>query len=297
MSATTTRVRGLAHWEPRAATLALLDTVSSVLTEYLDYLPMTIRQIFYRLVGAHDYPKDERAYQRLIETLNRARRDMRIPFSAIRDDGADIQITLGWDSDADLINAWRNSASTFRLDRQHGQPHRLLVMIEAAGMKPIIETVTADYSISVIPSGGFDSLTVKHDLADALGVYTAVEILHIGDHDPSGVHVFSSAAEDIQALAVGLGLGHDTDIRFTRLAVTPEQVATLNLPTAPPKEKDRRAFEGETTQAEAIPPDVLAQIITDAIEQRLDRKAYNSLLKREARIRNQLIERLDRLLD
>ena len=67
-------------------TLALLDQVRGVLNEYEDYLPLTIRQIFYRLVGAHEYEKTERAYERLIEHLNRARRARMIPMDVIRDD-------------------------------------------------------------------------------------------------------------------------------------------------------------------------------------------------------------------
>ena len=47
------RVRGLAPWQPQRATLALLDTVKAVLIEYAAYLPMTLRQVYYRLVGAH----------------------------------------------------------------------------------------------------------------------------------------------------------------------------------------------------------------------------------------------------
>jgi hypothetical protein len=50
---THTRPRGFADWSPRPDTMALLDTVRSVLDEYADYLPLTVRQIFYRLVGAH----------------------------------------------------------------------------------------------------------------------------------------------------------------------------------------------------------------------------------------------------
>src|SRR5262249_57158880 len=69
-----TRVRGFAPWAPRGATAGLLDQVRGVLEEYEDYLPLTIRQIFYRLVGAHEYEKTERAYARLSEHLNRARR-------------------------------------------------------------------------------------------------------------------------------------------------------------------------------------------------------------------------------
>src|SRR5262245_31244272 len=82
-----TRVRGFAPWSPEKATLALLDQVRGVLDEYAAHLPLTIRQIFYRLVGAHDYEKTERAYQRLAEHLNRARRARSIPMDVIRDDG------------------------------------------------------------------------------------------------------------------------------------------------------------------------------------------------------------------
>ena len=60
-----TRVRGFAPWSPQAATLELLEQVRAVLDEYEDYLPLTIRQIFYRLVGAHNYDKTEQAYDRL----------------------------------------------------------------------------------------------------------------------------------------------------------------------------------------------------------------------------------------
>src|SRR5215471_8150611 len=77
-----TRVRGFAPWAPRGTTLELLEQVRGVLDEYEDYLPLTIRQIFYRLVGAHNYEKTERAYGRLCEHLNRARRARIIPMAA-----------------------------------------------------------------------------------------------------------------------------------------------------------------------------------------------------------------------
>jgi hypothetical protein len=40
--------------------------------EYEAQLPLTVRQIFYRLVGDHGYEKTERAYSRLTEHLVRA---------------------------------------------------------------------------------------------------------------------------------------------------------------------------------------------------------------------------------
>jgi len=45
------RPRGYADWAPQAATRALLDDVDDVLDRYRDHLPLTIRQVFYALVG------------------------------------------------------------------------------------------------------------------------------------------------------------------------------------------------------------------------------------------------------
>jgi hypothetical protein len=255
------------------------------------FLPMTLRQVFYRLVGAHEYEKTERAYSRLGELLNRARRSGKIRFDAIRDDDADLAVRVGWDSPLELIDRWRANARSFRLDRQEGQSRRLLIMVEARGMKPQIETVVRDYGVPVIGSGGFDSLTAKYQLADALGCREGItEVLHIGDRDPSGEHLFLSLADDVAALIRDRHL--PGLVQFTRLAVTSDQIVAFDLPTAPPKPTDRRSFEGETVQAEAIPPDVLARIVTDAVTERLDDQIYQQVLSREERIRDCLIETL-----
>jgi hypothetical protein len=58
--------------------------------------------------------------------------------------------------------------------------------------------------------------------------------------------------------------------------VTPEQISGLRLPTAPRKATDGRSFNGvdgdpnATVQAEAIAPDVLADIVREAILARFD---------------------------
>jgi len=275
------RPRGFAPWRPRPETLEFLTRIQAVLDEYRAYLPLSCRQVFYRLVGAHGYEKTEQAYARLCDVLNRARRAGLIPFAAIRDDGTVLKMPDGWDGQDQLVQALINAATDFRLDRQDGQPARLLFAVEASGMVPQVERIAAEFGIPVHSSGGFDSLTAKHDLACMLSGWSDAEVLHIGDHDPSGVHVFTSLAEDVQALA------HST-IRFTRLAVTPEQIASLRLATAPAKPTDRRTFTGETVQAEAIPPDVLAGIVRTTIEERLDHDAFAGVLAEEDRVRTTL---------
>jgi hypothetical protein len=102
--------------------------------------------------------------------------------------------------------------------------------------------------------------------------------------------MFLAFLEDVEAFTRDLG-GNAT---FTRLAVTPDQIAAFNLPTAPPKPTDRRAFTGQTCQAEALAPDVLAGILRDAITARIDQSALDAVLRRERIVRRDLARILGR---
>jgi hypothetical protein len=156
-------------------------------------------------------------------------------------------------------------------------------------MVPQLERVAHPLGVTAMSGGGFDSLTDKHSFAAALaGHDRPTEVLHIGDHDPSGVSMFLAFLEDVEAFTRDLG-GRAT---FTRLAVTPEQIAQYRLPTAPPKDTDRRAFSGQTCQAEALAPDVLAQIVREAIESRIDPDVLERVKRRELRMRRELQKRL-----
>lgn len=278
MKAKTTRVRGFAPWTPQRKTLALLEQVKAVLIEYEEHLPLTIRQVFYRLVGRYGYDKTENAYARLCETLNRARRAQLVDFDSIRDDGVSAHAPHFWTGVPQVMATVNGIADRYTLDRQQGQPVYLVVMCEAGGMAPMLGRIANEYGVTVYSSGGFDSLTAKHQFAQDLSQHDQVEVLHIGDHDPSGVHLFNALAEDIQAMCVALDARPPV---FTRLAVTPAQIAQLGLPTAPAKATDRRAFEGETVQAEAIPPDVLIGILHDAITSRQDAEIRQAVIAQE----------------
>jgi hypothetical protein len=143
--------------------------------------------------------------------------------------------------------------------------------------------------VPVFSSGGFDSLTAKYDFAEEIAASDRpVTVLHIGDLDPSGVHMPLALAEDVGAFVRELG----GDVEFHRAAVTPEQVRKLRLSTAPPKKEDDRAFIGQTCQAEAIAPDQFAHIVREAIDSRTDKRILNRVLNREKRERAELVKRL-----
>jgi hypothetical protein len=278
-----TRPRGFAPWKPQPAGLEMVRSVSQVLNEYHAHLPLTLRQVFYRLVVKGTVEKTERGYKRLCELMNRARRAEMIPMDAIRNDGTTVRMAHDFESEKEVRTYLHEFVRSARMDLQRGQPERLELWCEAAGMVPQLQRVAQPYGIPVISSGGFDSLTAKHDMAERYSCQGRTRVLHIGDFDPSGVHIYLSLAEDIKAFT-GNGL-----VEFERLAVLPEHINSYHLPTAPPKRTDRRSFaDNRTVQAEAFDPGTLAQLVETAVLRYLDLEAYDAACEHQKEVRNRL---------
>jgi len=146
----TTRHRGpRIDWRPQQSTVDLLDQVNDVLAEYRDHLPLTARQIFYRLIGKHGYDKTEKSYSRLLNALVNARRSSIIDFTSIRDDGITSEVPHGYTGKDHFYEVVARSARVYRRDRQLDQAVDLEVWCEAAGMVPQMVRVAAPYGVSV----------------------------------------------------------------------------------------------------------------------------------------------------
>jgi hypothetical protein len=273
-----TRPRGfIGGYNPRAKTRELLEQVEDVLATYEAELPLTARQVFYRLVATRDYPKNENGYARLQEHLANFRRAGVVAFEDIRDDGHIVEGPLEYASPEEFLRIAEDLAQQGQGVRLAGQPAWLEVWCEAAGMAPQLARVVGAYGVTVYSSGGFDSLTIKYTAAVRIAERDVpTVVLHVGDFDPSGLALFEAVAEDVSAFVDSLADG-DVNVVFKRAAVTPEQIARYGLPTAPAKSSDKRSVWQEgmgTVQAEALPPDQLATEIRQAVEAELDMDAF-----------------------
>lgn len=288
----TSRPRGyIEHYNPQAKTRELLAQAQAVLDEYRQYWPLTCRQIFYRLVGAHGYDKTEAAYGRLCHHLANARRARLIPFAAIRDDGVTTYRRDHFDDKDAFLRHVRRLGQNYTRNKLADQEHHIEVWCEAAGMLPQLDDVAEPYSVKVYSSGGFDSLTAKKDLADRIcRIEKPTVILHLGDYDPSGESIFDSVAEDVAAFVDADRRHGLITVRFERVALTSAQVRQFDLPTAPPKATDSRSktWTGGTCQLEALPPNIIADILREAIERHIDFIQYGVDQAREEREREEI---------
>jgi hypothetical protein len=272
------RPRGyIADYRPQAKTVALLNDVKAVLDEYRKHWPLTCRQIFYRLVGARGYPKDEGFYGTLCHHLANARRGQVIPFGAIRDDGVTTVDMNHFNDEEHFRRHVRKLGEGYVRNKLAEQKVHIEVWCEAAGMIFQLADVAHDYSIQVYSSSGFDSLTAKKNLADRIcEIDKPTIILHLGDHDPSGQSIFDSVAADVTAFVEADRTAADIWVDFRRVALTAAQVIEFGLPTAPAKATDTRSksWKGETCQLEALPPDIIAWLLRDEICISLDGKQF-----------------------
>jgi hypothetical protein len=307
------RAKGyIVDFNPKPQTEHLIGLVNRVLAEQRAYLPLTNRQVFYRLVGQHGYDKTEQAYARLCEAVVKGRRAGVISWHDIRDDGTVEHHAGGYD---DVAQWWRGQlyqAKGFTRDRSEGQDVRIEVWCEAAGMAPQLAKAVRDYGVPVFSTGGFSSVTVTYEIAQrVVSEERPTVFMHVGDYDPSGESIFDAMAQDVGAFVAG-----DCDCNFdrsdpldglaaqdlfepVRVALTQHQVTTYDLPTAPPKKSDSRSarWVGQTCQAEAMSPGDLNAILIRAVESRYDMDVFERVVEEEESQREEIVTEVKKNID
>ncbi|MBH1934100.1 hypothetical protein I5Q34_07295 [Streptomyces sp. AV19] len=254
---------------------------------------MSGRQIFYRMVGLYGYEKKERAYDRLTEHLNRARRAGLIRMEDIRDDRAVvIGPGAGYDGPADFWRSVAAAAEDYHCPLAEGQPRAAELWVESAGMMPMVARVAAGFGVTVYGSGGFESVGAKHEAACRIARRALpTTVLSLGDLDPSGWSIVDAAADDVATFVEEMD-AEPPAVR--RLAVTVEQVAAYGLETVPQKETDRRGERmPATVQAEALSPDQLTGIVRAGLAAVVDERALQAVRERSERERAELRAALD----
>jgi hypothetical protein len=291
------RPKGYAPWRPQEKTRIILAQVDEVLREYGAHLPLTVRHIFYRLVGAFGFPKTEQAYERLGNYLVRARRAGLIPFEHIRDDSASVMNHLHFDGEEDFYRYVNQLGRRFTQDKLAGQDVAIRVHCEAEGMVPQLHNALKPYSVPVYSCSGFDSLTARHELTKWCHdtyVYHGKEpiVFHLGDYDPDGESIFDSLVEDVMGFLKKDGPGVARIAIFERIALTSDQVEEYGLPTAPPKKTSSRTknWSGNATcQLEALPPDVLLQEVVRWVEMFIDQEVLEEARDKEVTARRNIV--------
>lgn len=253
-------------------TRAALEIVDeAIITAVATERPVTLRGVYYRVVSAGAVDKTEAGYQLVGRQLLKLRRAGLVPYSAITDGTRLVMKPKSWTDVDDMLET---AALSYRRALWQDQDVELIVLSEKDAISGSIYPVTAKWDVELGIVRGYSSETFVYSIAEAVKAntenYKTTYIYQLGDHDPSGVDSWRSFQERIREFVP------DADVVFERLAVTPEQIVELGLPTRPTKKSDSRAkgFVGESVEVDAIAPTILRQIVEDAIVQHIDAEAF-----------------------
>ena len=262
---------------------SVLKSIQTILDSEEDQI--TIRHLFYRLVGLDVIPKTEQAYKLLCGHLSKWRRSEEVAWGAFADN---TRWHIRHETFDGVEDALRNTAETYRRNLWSTQPFFVEVWVEKDSIASIVAGTANSFGVPVFVARGFASLSSLYSAANTFR--TAVEagkkvvIYHLGDYDPSGVAAGESM---LRAFRDDFGV----EVQFNRAAVTQQQIDMLSLPTRPVKISDTRAAKwtgGECVELDSMPPAEIRKLVEECITRHIAPRQWSILKQTEAGEREQL---------
>jgi hypothetical protein len=222
--------------------------------------PVTVRGLFYRVMSRGLIPKTENGYSVVQRQALKMRRARELPYGWITD-GARLRLKPSTFTSA--ADALQNTALMYRRDLWIDQGRHVEVWAEKDAIRGVVYPVTAQWNVPLLISRGYSSETFLYETAEAINDEGKPAVIYqLGDHDDDGVKAWKHIQRKLREFIRG-----DIELVFRRLAVTPEQINELGLPTRP--DKTGRGF-GDCVEVDAIPSSTLRDLVRDAIEEWID---------------------------
>jgi len=280
-------------WKPTPQSLALLDKARELLTA--SPRPMTVRQLYYRLVAGLVIPNNIRSYQNLVGLLTKARKVDLLDTSKFVDRARAVTGAYGYTS----LESYLGIVSrAYRRHPNDGQPEYIEVWTEKDALSAVIGDVVSPYGATLVVSKGYTSYTVLVEAARRFHREIVdrdadhVHLLYFGDFDPSGEDIFRVIGDEMVALT-----GDEFDIR--KVALNQELIDEHRLPPMPAKTSDSRfagfqaAHGDEAVELDALPPDVLEDVVRAAVEEHWDEGIHTRLMETEEAERAEMLRAVE----
>lgn len=271
----------------RAESLALIEQINSIVAEYdaMGY-DLTLRQVYYQLVSRDVIPNNERSYKNLGNLINDGRLAGLIDWYAIIDRTRNLRSLSHWEHGVDMLGS---AAAQFRKNHWEGQPNYVEVWVEKDALVGVVGDICNKLDVPYFSCRGYTSQSEMWTAAQRFrrkSVTGEKIILHLGDHDPSGIDMSRDIAERLEMFGA--------DVYVQRIALTMEQIEEFAPPPNPAKLTDSRCrgyiqkYGHESWELDALNPTVITELIRDNVWQYVDRDRYNAEIKSEQRDKDHL---------
>ncbi len=259
----------------------LLTTCDEIVEDYQGQgLRLTLRQLYYQLVTRNTIVNSERSYQNLSALVSDGRLAGMLDWDAIEDRVRVARVPTEYDNLTDLVDA---AVRSYRLPRWKGQENYVELWVEKDALAGVLQPLARRFHVTMMVNRGYSSQSAMYEAAKRFerccDEGQLPHLLYLGDHDPSG----EDMVRDIKT--------RFTTFRFPvnvkKIALTTAQVEQYEPPPNPAKLTDPRAaayvaIHGpQSWEVDALPPNVLTQIITTELSALVDQELVDAIMVQE----------------
>jgi hypothetical protein len=251
----------------------VIDRATAIAREYARTGDdLTLRQLYYQFVARDFVPNKTTEYKRLGSILNDARLAGEFDWSYLTDitrnlrggDGGNEEPIEVIDPNAFYVEGWK------------GQPHRVEVWVEKDALVRVIGRAAQPERVAYFSCRGYTSSSELWSAAQRIERVLDTDdvedmtILHLGDHDPSGIDMTRDIRTRLELFLDGDGYDIDR-LTIERIALNMDQVRRYNPPPNPAKETDSRhtgyeaRFGSSSWELDALDPPTLRALIREHI--------------------------------
>lgn len=278
----------LGRLEKNPERMAVVTMANVIIKDYqAQGFDLTLRQLYYQFVSKGLIPNTDAEYNRLGDIVTEGRMAGLMDWTAIVDRTRHLRSLTHWSDPAALV---ANMAAEFHIDRWASQPLHVEVWVEKDALLGVIGGACQPLDVPYFSCRGYTSVSelwvASRRLQKAIRRGQGIRILHLGDHDPSGLDM----TRDIEdRLAV---FGVPPSIR--RIALNIGQIQKYGPPPNPTKVSDSRSAKyiaefGHTCwELDALEPSVLTALIRSAVERRIEQTDWRETGARQAKGRRLL---------
>lgn len=275
--------------------------------------PMTLRQLYYRLISAGVLGNSQQEYKRLGNVMTRLREAGSLPRTWIVDHVRSTFKPSSWSGLADFSETVRQA---YRKNFWANLSEHVEVFVEKDAIAGTIQPVTYECDVALRVCRGYSSVSFAGEIADLWKeIKKPIFAYYLGDFDPSGFDLERDLREKLERYSSRHGFERNVG-RFdeeyfekyidwaarhafvwTRLAVRDVDFTDHNLIALPVKEADRRSkkfieeYGEDCAEVDALPPTELRRRVEEAINQHINQGEWKQLQDAE-RIEKESLDRV-----
>lgn len=272
--------------------LAMIAKMNTIIAAFMAKgFVLTVRQLYYQLVAGDVIENSEKSYKRITELVNNARISGEMDWDAIEDRTRAFERRQRWGSGREIL---QSCVDSFHMDMWEGQPCRPFVIIEKEALVGVLTKTCSGFDVPVLAARGYPSGTVLREFAveDILPncFEQRIILIHLGDHDPSGLDMTRDLQERIELFSEG------NEIEMHRIALNMDQIKARKPPPNPAKATDsrfedyRRKYGTKSWELDALPPEYLAELVAGKIREYIDVDEWNARLKLVESVRTKIAD-------